>query len=589
MSNQNSHLYQPLYPWQTRLIEVLPGDFDDELRCKLYVADIVAFQGLGLLTEGRLQQYEALSYTWGYPELSATVLCNGQTTAVTPALAQALQNLRDPTSSRWLWCDAICIDQSNNVEKSQQVGIMMLIFSKAVRVVAWLGIPSPHTSKLLRPSPGSGVTQRINISSTDPNAYELINAVRHNSWFTRMWVRQEVYAAKALILRFGRFEISPASIAVSPVTAYAGENAEYFTRHERQAQILLDACGKIDLGYQAAEQQPHTMIDLEPISKDAANQYRWLVRQAGLFDVSDDRDRVYAFVRMIDNQCRNPRPALEVDYTRTICLVYQDLTKHFINASGSLALLEVFYGAKRPPDWPSWTLDLRLDVDAHFLRTDLPGPFRLRLREHREMANGAAVQDLDRVGELVLKGIEMGRVSNRAHPLVNLDGLKKVQERWDGDIEKPSFSRLVNTGSFLARDLRIGRSETSRLGVCASKAAREGDLVVLLDGSPCPFILRETPNTSSRYTLVGACWLWYLVDIDRDSERQHHFTINLWLADMIDLQESEPGSVTTSKYVRFDTKATVRQKYTVIGPLKHEASEVGRAFTELYFSLNRDW
>ena len=38
-----------------------------------------------------------------------------------------------------MWIDAICIDQSNLKERSEQVRCMRLIYQKARRIVVWLG------------------------------------------------------------------------------------------------------------------------------------------------------------------------------------------------------------------------------------------------------------------------------------------------------------------------------------------------------------------------------------------------------------------------------------------------------------------
>ena len=37
--------YKSLYPWQTRLLRLEPGTFQDFLRCKLLTAGIAAFEG----------------------------------------------------------------------------------------------------------------------------------------------------------------------------------------------------------------------------------------------------------------------------------------------------------------------------------------------------------------------------------------------------------------------------------------------------------------------------------------------------------------------------------------------------------------
>jgi|SRR6266498_3420146 len=60
-------------------------------------------------------------------------------TKVTVNLYAALRQLRRSDSSRILWVDAPCIDQSNLDERSQQVYIMGDIYSHANEVLIWLG------------------------------------------------------------------------------------------------------------------------------------------------------------------------------------------------------------------------------------------------------------------------------------------------------------------------------------------------------------------------------------------------------------------------------------------------------------------
>ena len=55
------------------------------------------------------------------------------------SLYYALHHLRQPDQSRYLWIDAICINQEDLDERSQQVGLMRQIYSQASHVVVWLG------------------------------------------------------------------------------------------------------------------------------------------------------------------------------------------------------------------------------------------------------------------------------------------------------------------------------------------------------------------------------------------------------------------------------------------------------------------
>jgi hypothetical protein len=88
--------------------------------------------------------YVALSYTWGDPKDTLAIHVNNNVMHVTRNLHSALLHLR-LDCSRTLWVDAVCIDQQNNVEKSDQVQLMREIYHRAIHVTVWLG-PSDDTS-----------------------------------------------------------------------------------------------------------------------------------------------------------------------------------------------------------------------------------------------------------------------------------------------------------------------------------------------------------------------------------------------------------------------------------------------------------
>ena len=54
-------------------------------------------------------------------------------------LWQALLQLRLPDKVRYLWIDALCINQVDKKEKALQVGYMRTIYERASRVIVWLG------------------------------------------------------------------------------------------------------------------------------------------------------------------------------------------------------------------------------------------------------------------------------------------------------------------------------------------------------------------------------------------------------------------------------------------------------------------
>ena len=96
-------------------------------------------------------RYEALSYVWGKQDNLLSLELNHYSFSVSQNLHSALRQLRpDPgnidTSTRRLWVDAICINQSDSAEKSQQVMQMTEIYAGAEHVLIWLGEPGELSS-----------------------------------------------------------------------------------------------------------------------------------------------------------------------------------------------------------------------------------------------------------------------------------------------------------------------------------------------------------------------------------------------------------------------------------------------------------
>lgn len=80
-------------------------------------------------------KYFALSYAWGPPGETKSILLDGKKLEIRKNLHDALLHLRDKTGNHTLWVDAISIDQSNIEERNQQVRLMAYIYTRAQHVV----------------------------------------------------------------------------------------------------------------------------------------------------------------------------------------------------------------------------------------------------------------------------------------------------------------------------------------------------------------------------------------------------------------------------------------------------------------------
>jgi hypothetical protein len=105
-----------------------PGQFQEEITCRLIYTNLHI-----------KPTFEALSYTWGTPENPKSIRLDGHQFPVTINLESALRHLRYDTIPRVLWIDAVCVNQEDLVERSQQVLLMRNVYEGAQNVVVWLG------------------------------------------------------------------------------------------------------------------------------------------------------------------------------------------------------------------------------------------------------------------------------------------------------------------------------------------------------------------------------------------------------------------------------------------------------------------
>jgi hypothetical protein len=167
--------------------------------------------------------YEAISYCWGVEKRTETFICNDAVYRATPHLYKGLRYLFDAIKPEWIWVDAICIHQSDDVEKSSQVAQMYKIFSAAARVIVWLGPAQdnsdlimdqiPALSDLFRHSKAEEVYVRPELGSigfpecNDP-VWQALDSLLGRGWFRRLWIVQEAVKAKELIFLCGNKFVS---------------------------------------------------------------------------------------------------------------------------------------------------------------------------------------------------------------------------------------------------------------------------------------------------------------------------------------------------------------------------------------------
>ncbi|CAG9982412.1 unnamed protein product [Clonostachys byssicola] len=146
-------------------------------------------------------RYWAISYVWGSaptPLSPFQLVIDGVKIPVTESLWTCLCRLRSEDITDYIWADAICINQTDNLEKAMQVRQMGRIYSKADRVIIWMGgnqdrdCNAINILKKLRDTRESQKPRQSEQLSLTEKDKEQVWAFLQRPWFTRTWTIQEL-------------------------------------------------------------------------------------------------------------------------------------------------------------------------------------------------------------------------------------------------------------------------------------------------------------------------------------------------------------------------------------------------------------
>jgi hypothetical protein len=351
------YTYEPLnYSTQSiRLIKIDSDAKEDRLSCSIKTAPVDT-------------EYVCVSYCWG-PQSSNQILLNGQTANIRDNIFAFLQQALVAGLRDWLWIDALSIDQSNDEERSHQVGQMAKIYRGAQYVVMWLGSFDAvakvfeHTG---RGAAGSGVTRALwqlesmlddetirddqgleayqsVIDERHWNLYEFLGRLCAADYWNRVWVVQEILLARQATLWWGSevFAWRPLRVLI----ALAQREVEQRPDEYSETIIDLKTPRVAKLGEQIFGDDSETGLDLIVLLE-------WL----GDMECADPRDRIYALLSLSRNGTE-----IAVDYGEDLTSLVLRVGRHYALKAGpqyrSEAWLEICHRLasvlplSRPPSW----------------------------------------------------------------------------------------------------------------------------------------------------------------------------------------------------------------------------------------------
>jgi len=390
------------------------GKTNVPIYCDLYPVEI---------SIARSQCYEALSYTWGTSD-GQSIQVNGTDVPVTENLHIALHHFREETSEVLLWVDALCINQEDYVEKSQQLHLMRDIYAYAKRTRVWLGPADDNSDDIMiqlaqigknviecgafdlfirmttlsiKDPPGAAQAEneaaKLVESMLDSSLAKLEDSCRllkgvcnllSRQYWSRVWILQEIVVSRNVEVYCGNLKIEfPFLHAAMLYIIYM--RTFLTTQLVKLLTNLLEASTDGDFPSDCElKSQFDSVISTEvPLTatfisgmrlryQDSAqdngearlNLIQLLARTRVGRKATDDRDRIWALLGMAED-----RGVIRIipDYVQTnsCSAVYCSATRAMI-ASGHVDILAFSQPIEKDSTMPSWVPDWRKDVKQPF-------------------------------------------------------------------------------------------------------------------------------------------------------------------------------------------------------------------------------
>lgn len=314
--------------------------------------------------------YDAVSWCWGNLSERSRIKLAGNVVDIPMNAEILLRELCIRQSSTRIWLDAVCINQADLDERGQQVALMRDIYSKAQRVLIWLGSECSTTASgvesvraLYRHCCGetqglynlrihlysqTGSPRRTTERLPEHIDWPAIQGLYSSEWFTRLWVVQETVVARDAVAFCGHYKIAWSVLSV----------AAQWMRHRRYARE--EYCGSTICGVENIL-KIHELTGRRP-------QLSTLLHLSTSFQSSEPLHKVYGVLGLLHQD--TPDTYLEVrhgftkivpDYRRSLQDLYTHATVRAIAADRELRLL-YWAQALVPPShetsvhstFPSW-------------------------------------------------------------------------------------------------------------------------------------------------------------------------------------------------------------------------------------------
>ena len=353
------------------------ASLQDPLHCTLRVVSSNAQGSTSDSPESPQHEYLTLSYCWGptYPDgshLTHAICVNGCSLKISANLHAALTRVRQKldegdlkigpqgTDARLpIWIDAICINQSDNIERSQQVAQMAHIYTSSYITIIWLGEHATSAENAEETRLWHRIFQRY-----DELQHEISSAKpRYPDWIERRPDGAQRSEIMQDIMKRSRADSS--SEENSFIAKILG--LPWFSRRWVVQECILSSRLSVLLGQHLAKAEafeqmiyalgapPDNTLRLGLKTKVGQLKFLEVLQQFDRQECHNDLDRVYALASIADDY------HAVVDYSLSAEDLYTSIAEAFVESGRVVELLAVaitrlsWIPHRQLPSWvPDW-------------------------------------------------------------------------------------------------------------------------------------------------------------------------------------------------------------------------------------------
>ncbi|KAH6971040.1 heterokaryon incompatibility protein-domain-containing protein [Ilyonectria sp. MPI-CAGE-AT-0026] len=280
-------------------------------------------------------EYVAISYAWGDPDDTRSIMLDGHDFPITLSLWQILNRLRSDDAVITVWADAVCINQKDSAERSHQVQGMTNIYATATSVVAWLGpdYDNSHLAvdlilELVRAdTKDTSHCSRIIMSPKWKDHLVALGEFMERDYWYRLWIVQEVFNARHVDMYCGSVKL--------PLSTFTAAS-EILARH-REALRRVFRSRHITKRKRHLE---HSLLLVRPRESRYDENRKYGLRDAIQLTsehlCNDPRDKVYGILGLLSD---NERSQILPDYNLSTRRVYANAVEHIIKTTKSLQVI----------------------------------------------------------------------------------------------------------------------------------------------------------------------------------------------------------------------------------------------------------